>query len=93
MSCDVVSDESRSAFWANAYQRTLMCRPPTIPMPWTPADTGAALSWATRGRTQAQAQDASLKRACRPLSLRSQVAGDSPRERRDGEAQERRATG
>lgn len=39
------------------------------------------------GARKAQAQDESQKRACRPLSPRSQVAGNSARERRDAEAQ------
>src|SRR6185436_4819281 len=40
-----------------------------------------------RGARTAQAQDESLKRACWPVSSRSQVAGNSARERRDAEAQ------
>jgi hypothetical protein len=54
----------------------------------TVQDTGAPFSKGLPGGARkAQAQDESLKRACRPLSPRSQVAGNSARERRDAEAQ------
>jgi hypothetical protein len=51
-------------------------------------DTGAPFVMGHQGGARkAQAQDVSLKRACRSLSLRSQLAGNSARERGDAETQ------